>query len=304
MLRSNTLNTHDSAQRLPYWLRKPVRDDEEALRIRRILRKYRLHTVCQSAGCPNKNECFHDATATFMILGNVCTRHCSFCGVDKGDPEPFDLDEPGRVGEAAALLGLRHVVVTSVTRDDLPDGGAGHFAETVRAIRRYLPDSTIELLIPDFQGNRDALQNVMTSGIDVLNHNVETVPRLYPAVRPEADFERSISILQFAQTFYPAIETKTGLMLGLGESEEEVFSLFDRLAAVQCQMLTIGQYLAPNKNAYPVQCYVHPSQFQHYKKTAMTRGIGRITAGPFVRSSYHAEELFKLGKGDRRESSV
>ncbi|NQT24837.1 lipoyl synthase [candidate division KSB1 bacterium] len=304
MFRSLNINVHDSAQRLPSWLRKPVRDDEEALRVRKILKEYHLHTVCQSAGCPNKNECFHAATATFMILGDVCMRHCRFCGVDKGRTQPLDPDEPERIGEAAARLGLQHVVITSVTRDDLPDGGADHFARTVRAVRNHLPKSTIEVLIPDFQGNEEALLTVLNSGIDVLNHNVETVPRLYPAVRPEADFKRSLTILQHTKFLRPSIKTKTGLMLGLGESEEEVFSLFDHLAEVKCQMLTIGQYLAPNRNAFPVQTYIHPAQFQRYKEEAIRRGVGWVMAGPLVRSSYHAEELFKKSKGDLRESSI
>jgi lipoic acid synthetase len=304
MFRSHQSHIPDSTQRLPSWLRKPVRDDEETFRVRRILKEYHLHTVCQSAGCPNKNECFHNAIATFMILGDVCTRHCRFCGVNKGQTEAPDFDEPERIGEAAARLGLKHVVITSVTRDDLEDGGAGHFAETVKTVRRRLPESTIEVLIPDFQGDHAALQTVLQSGIDVLNHNVETVPGLYPAIRPEADFERSLSILEYSKFLRPSIQTKTGLMLGLGESEKEVLSLFDRLADIQCQMLTIGQYLAPQRSAFPVQVFVHPTQFQYYEEAARERGINWVKAGPLVRSSYHAEALFKLSKGDLCESFI
>lgn len=272
--------------------------------MRRILNNGRLHTVCQSAGCPNRHECFHHATATFMILGDVCTRHCRFCGVTQGQAAPPDPGEPERVAEAAQKLGLRHVVVTSVTRDDLEDGGAVHFAETVRAVRQRLPESTIEVLIPDFRGSRDALRTVLDSGVDVLNHNVETVPALYPDVRPEADFERSLSILESAKSMCPSAVTKSGLMLGLGETEAEVFSVFDRLAEAGCRILTIGQYLAPRKTAVPVRFYVHPETFQRMEEAARSRGIPWVKAGPFVRSSYQAESLFKSSKGELRESSV
>lgn len=239
-----------------------------------------------------------------MILGNSCTRHCRFCGVDKEHPESLDSTEPERIAKAAVQLGLHHVVITSVTRDDLKDGGASYFSATVKAVREHLPESSIEVLIPDFQGNEDALDDVLSSGIDVLNHNVETVPRLYPTIRPEADFERSLSVLKYAKTFYPNIHTKTGLMLGLGESDQEVLSVFDRLAEIQCQILTMGQYLAPSRAAYPVQVYVHPTKFDWYEEAAKERGIWWVKAGPFVRSSYHAEELFKSCKGDLHESSV
>lgn len=304
MLRSNNLHVYERAQRLPSWLRKPVRDDEKALRVRRILNDFHLHTVCQSAGCPNKNECFHNATATFMILGDICTRHCRFCGVKQGQAGSPDPDEPERIAEAVVKLNLRHVVITSVTRDDLEDGGAVHFAKTVCAVRDRLPESTIEVLIPDFLGNQDALLTVLDSGTDVLNHNVETVPRLYSCVRPEADFERSLSVLAEAKQLRPSVTTKSGMMLGLGESEEEILSVFDRLAEAQCRILTIGQYLKPNKNAFEVQSYVHPTRFKWYEEAAKMRGIDWVKAGPFVRSSYQAEALFKMSKGDPREPSV
>jgi len=223
----------------------------------------------------------------------VCTRRCRFCGVRQGRPAAVDPDEPGRVASVVRDLGLRHVVVTSVTRDDLPDGGARQFARTVHAVRRITPDATIETLIPDFLGNPDSLETVLDSGVDVLNHNVETVPRLYPIVRPGADFLRSIRILERAKSVRPDVLTKSGLMAGLGETPDEMAAVFETLAGVRCDALTIGQYLMPAATAYPVREYIQPSRFREYESTAIRRGIPRVLAGPYVRSSYQAETMMK-----------
>jgi len=282
--------------RLPHWMRRRVRETERVVALKKILREKDLHTVCQSAGCPNISECFQKPTATFMILGNVCTRNCRFCGVSKGEPQPVDPDEPRRIGEAVKALGLRHVVITSVTRDDLEDGGAEQFAKTVEQIRWFLPESSVEALIPDFGGNEESLRVVLESNLDILNHNVETVPRLYRDVRPEADFERSVELLRRAKVFSPGIITKSGLMVGLGETRQEVIDVFRRLVGVGCDALTIGQYLAPNLTSYSVREYIHPEIFLEYEKTAKSLGFCWVYAGPYVRSSFNAEELMKYVK--------
>lgn len=259
--------------------------------MKKTLRHRRLHTVCESAGCPNLSECFQKPTATFMILGNVCTRNCRFCGVAKGAPEPLNPHEAAEIGEAVRAMGLRHAVITSVTRDDLADGGAAQFAGTVRAIHSASPGTTIETLIPDFNGSAASLSAVLAADVDILNHNVETVPALYSRVRPEADFVRSLTVLSDSKRLSPDVVTKSGLMVGLGESEEQMLDLFKRLADVSCDALTIGQYLAPNRTSYAVKEYVVPERYEFYRQAAVDAGIPWVYAGPYVRSSYNAETL-------------
>jgi lipoic acid synthetase len=252
-----------------------------------------LHTVCQSARCPNLGECFGRGTATFLILGNRCTRDCRFCAIEHGLPAPPAPDEPRRVAQAAARLGLRHVVVTSVTRDDLPDGGAGQFAATVRAIRELLPGARVEVLVPDFGGDWEALQLVLVVAPEVLNHNVETVPRLYPQARPQADYQRSLALLRRAgeASASGGLLTKSGLMVGLGESEEEVLGVLADLHCAGVAAITIGQYLQPTRSHLPVAEYVSPRRFEAYARQAQAMGFRHVMSGPLVRSSYHAADL-------------
>jgi lipoic acid synthetase len=253
-----------------------------------------LHTVCQSARCPNLGECFGSGHATFLILGNACTRDCGFCAVDHGQPSPVDPAEPARVAEAARLLGLQHVVVTSVTRDDLPDGGAAQFAATITAIRDILPLTTVEVLVPDFQGDWDALECVLQAQPNVLNHNVETVPRLYPQVRPQADYARSLELLRRARGSREGPLSKSGLMAGLGETGDEVVQVLRDLRAVSVEAVTIGQYLQPTKAHLAVAEYVPPETFDAYAETARGLGFRHVRSGPLVRSSYQAGELRSL----------
>ncbi|MEN3184405.1 MAG: lipoyl synthase [Atribacterota bacterium] len=276
---------------LPSWIKRRFPPQEEWESVQRLLRTLALHTVCESARCPNIGECFRRGTATFLILGNVCTRSCRFCAVAKGTPGPLDPEEPERVAEAAQRLNLKHVVVTSVTRDDLPDGGAGHFAATIGAIRRVLPQATVEVLVPDFQGKEEALDTVLAARPDVLNHNVETVPRLYPSVRPQAHYERSLWLLKRAKEKAPGILTKSGLMVGLGETREEVEGVLRDLRGVQCDIVTIGQYLRPSVHHLPVAAYIPPEEFAYYREYALRLGFLGVASGPFVRSSYRAEEF-------------
>jgi len=291
----------EKPKRLPPWLRKKIRLSERVTEMNKIIQEKNLHTVCQSAGCPNFCECFEKPTATFMILGNLCTRNCRFCGVPKGAPTPPDPEEPDHVAEAVEDLKLRHVVITSVTRDDLEDGGAAQFARTIEAVRQRRPETTTEVLIPDFQGSATSLKTVLDSGVDILNHNVETVPRLYPDVRPMADFEQSLRVLAQAKQLSPRIITKSGIMLGLGEREEELEFLFRHLAAVRCDALTIGQYLAPNSSSFPTVEYIHPDDFERYRLMAEAAGIRWVYSGPYVRSSYNAETLMDVVKETRLE---
>lgn len=256
-----------------------------------FLKSMGLHTVCQSASCPNIGECFSRHTATFMILGNSCTRSCGFCGVSHEGPTPVDPDEPRRVAEASAKLGLRYVVVTSVTRDDLPDGGAHQFAETIRQLGSAIPESRVEVLIPDFQGAPSALKTVLEAGPFVLNHNVETVPRLYSTVRPQADYNRSLTVIETAKRFSSSIYVKSGLMVGLGEEEGEVVEVLSDLRRAGCDIVTIGQYLQPSRKNLPVVEYVPPSQFEEYERIGRGMGFRHVASGPFVRSSYHAAEI-------------
>lgn len=280
----------DTRPRRPAWLKAPAPVGDNYMELKRLVRGLRLHTVCESAACPNIGECWNHRTATFMILGNYCTRRCGFCAVQKGAPLPVDPDEPRRVAEACAHLGLRHAVITSVNRDDLKDGGAGHFAAVIAAIRQRIPGCRVEVLVPDFQGSREAMRTVMDAAPDVLNHNIETVPRLYREVRLGARYERSLEMLAYAAELRPDIPTKSGLMVGLGETDEEVFEVLRDLRRHQVKIVTIGQYLRPTLQHLPVLRYVTPEQFAEYRRAAEEMGFDHVEAGPFVRSSYHAAD--------------
>ena len=276
------------ARRHPDWIKARLPVGETVGRTTGLLRRFDLATVCQEARCPNLGECFAEGTAAFMILGRVCTRRCRFCAVEHGRPEPLDSDEPRRLARAAAEMQLRHVVITSVTRDDLDDGGALHFRRCAEAGKRATPDSTIELLVPDFAGRPESLDEVLRAPIDVLNHNIETVPRLYSTVRPEADFDRSIALLARAHQRRPDLAIKSGLMVGLGETAAEIEDVLVRLHDAGCSMLTVGQYLQPGRSQLPVSRYVTPDEFNHWFKVASSIGFARVLSGPLVRSSYHA----------------
>jgi len=273
-------------QRKPVWLRKKVNQVEQS-GMRQLLGELRLNTVCQQALCPNISECFSCGQATFLILGTNCTRQCSFCNVDKKPPLVVDGDEPARIAEAVMRLKLSHVVITSPTRDDLPDGGASHYCATVTSIRRMSAGTRIELLIPDFLGNQQSIESVVRSQPDILAHNVETVPRLYQ-VRSGAVYQRSLEVLKLCHESAPKISTKSGFMLGMGEEEEEVVQVINDLRGVNCTYLSIGQYLAPSKKHYPVQEYVKPEVFERLRKLAIQSGFSHVESGPYVRSSYHA----------------
>lgn len=279
----------------PEWLRVRVPGGENYQELKRLARGLDLHTVCESARCPNIGECWNHRTATFMLLGNVCTRRCGFCAVPKGRPAPIDFDEPRRVAEAVAALGLRHAVVTSVNRDDDNLGGARVFARTIEAIRARAPECAIEVLIPDFKGSEDALAIVLAARPRILNHNTETVPALYRFVRPGARFERSLELLARVKSLAPGMITKTGLMLGLGESESELCEALERLAATGCDILTLGQYLRPSKDHLPVKRFYAPEEFARLKQAGLEMGFRHVEAGPLVRSSYHAHEQAELG---------
>ncbi len=273
-------------QRKPEWLRKKVTQGGQS-EMRRLLGELRLNTVCQQAMCPNISECFSCGQATFLILGTNCTRQCSFCNVEKHTLQPIDVDEPARVAEAVARLKLAHVVITSPTRDDLPDGGATQYFETVSAIRNMSAKTRIEVLIPDFQGNHQSLECVVASQPDIVAHNLETVPRLYH-VRSGADYQRSLDLLMQCHTLAPHISSKSGVMLGMGEEEYEIEQVIHDLRRVNCMYLSIGQYLAPSKKHYPVQEYVRPEQFVKLRELALRAGFSHVESGPYVRSSYHA----------------
>jgi lipoic acid synthetase len=281
--------------RLPEWLRKPETHFPSVTALKRDLRRLSLHTVCESARCPNIHECFHRGAATFMILGNLCTRGCGFCSVPKGSPEKheFSLDpaEPENVARMAAEMRLRYVVLTSVNRDDLPDGGSAHWAETVRAVRSALPQARIEVLTPDFCGDLRAVERVLDAGPDVFNHNMETVQRLYRRVRPQANYAQSLDVLAFARREGPHILTKSGLMVGLGETPVEVQDLLRHLSAHGVDVATIGQYLQPTRRNLPVKEYVTPEQFDAYRDFGLAAGLKAVFSGPFVRSSYMADAV-------------
>lgn len=276
----------------PSWLKIKIPSGPQYEQTRRLLREGGLHTVCQEAGCPNMFECFSRHTATFLILGAHCTRNCAFCAVSQGALSPPDSDEPRRVALAAAELNLKYVVVTSVTRDDLPDGGASQFAATIRTLRQTIADVRVEVLIPDFQGDNEALAVVLAARPDVLNHNIETVARLYPDVRPQAGYAQSLELLEAAFVMAPDLPTKSGLMLGLGETDAEILQTLTDLRRVHCRLLTIGQYLQPTTGCHPVVRYVPPDEFDRWRRTALEMGFGAVAAGPFVRSSYQAEQSF------------
>ncbi|HET6428012.1 MAG TPA: lipoyl synthase, partial [Phycisphaerae bacterium] len=287
--------------RLPEWLRKPIPPAGVSKKVRDLLRRHRLSTVCQGARCPNRPECFGRGTAAFMILGDHCTRNCRFCAVEPGQPGPPRPDEPEAVARAAAEMGLTHVVITSVTRDDLPDGGSAQFARTVRQVRRLLPEATVEVLTPDFQGDPAAVERVCGAGPDVFNHNVETVPRLYAEVRPQARYRRSLEVLAWAKRLardegWPLL-TKSGLMVGLGETDDEVARVMTDLRHVGCDLLTIGQYLQPTPRHLPVRRFVPPGQFDAWRDHALKLGFAAVAAAPHVRSSYHAESILPGRRG-------
>jgi lipoic acid synthetase len=286
---------------LPIWLRKGRTHFQSVDALKRQLRQKNLHTVCESARCPNIHECFHRGAATFMILGNLCTRGCGFCSVPKGSPakKEFLLDpqEPQHVAEMAAEMKLKYVVITSVNRDDLEDGGSIHFAETVRAVRQALPDAQVEVLTPDFEGNLEAVARVLDAGPHVFNHNMETVQRLYRRVRPQADYQQSLSVLRFAKQYRPEVLTKSGLMVGLGENEEETQLLLRDVQNADVDVATIGQYLQPTRRNLPVAEYVTPEKFERYRAFGMDIGFKMVFSGPFVRSSYMADRVSEEAHG-------
>lgn len=278
----------------PEWLKIKYNSNQDRSEVEALLADLHLHTVCEEANCPNLMECFCSKTATFMILGRVCTRNCTFCTVTKGSPDPVDPEEPANVARAIGKLGLRHAVITSVTRDDLADGGSAHFAAVIQAIRKMDNTVVVEVLTPDFQGNAESLRTVVAARPDILNHNIETVPSLYPEVRPMAVYRRSLEFLRNAKTIDPSIYTKSGIMLGLGEKKDEVVSALKDLRDVGCDFLTIGQYLSPSKKHHPVVEFVRPELFEEYRGIALELGFTHVASGPLVRSSYHAAEALKM----------
>jgi len=286
------------APRLPDWLRKPLRNVDADHQLKRMLRTRGLHTVCEEARCPNRNDCFARGAATFMILGDVCSRSCGFCSVKPGRGLPMTslIDEPEQVAEAAAQLNLTYVVITSVNRDELPDGGAAHFAKTIHAVRMRLPHAKIEVLTPDFKGSRPALHTVLDAAPDTFNHNVETIPRLYQKVRPQADYQQSLDVLQEARRYSPRTLTKSGFMVGFGERRDEVKRLLEDLRAHSVDVATIGQYLQPTRAHLPVDEYVHPDVFDEYKEYGEGLGFRAVFSGPLVRSSFMAEMVNEIAE--------
>jgi len=285
--------------RPPAWIRDKRLRLADLHEVKRVMRSRALHSVCEEARCPNRGECFARGTATFLLMGDICTRACGFCDIANGRPRPLDPIEPFRVAEAVAQMGLKFAVVTSVDRDDLPDGGAAHFAATIRALRALSPAPGIEVLTPDFRGRLESVRTVVEARPDVFNHNVETVPRLYPAVRRGSRLERSLSVLSCAKQFDPAITTKSGLMVGLGETEGEVLELLARMREAQVDIATIGQYLRPSRENLAVVEYLHPDVFERYREEGEAMGFRHVFAGPFVRSSYRAEEFAASAGGGR-----
>ena len=277
----------------PPWLKKRLPPFEDLVKVKSILDSAELHTVCEEARCPNLGECFSKGTATILVLGRICTRNCGFCAVEHGVSAPPDEEEPEKVAQAVKKMGLQYVVITSVTRDDLPDGGASHFAKTIQAIRALDRAIKIEVLIPDFKGDLSPLLTVLKESPDVLNHNIETIPRLYQEVRPRADYRRSLHLLKRAKERDDQTLTKSGFMLGLGETEKEIFSLLRDLSEVGCDFLTIGQYLQPRPDRLPVVRYIPPEEFEKYEKIGLEIGFRSVASGPFVRSSFHAAQMFE-----------
>lgn len=279
--------------RLPQWVKRSVLNTEENRHTRIILKEQRLNTICESGRCPNKGECWARGTATFLLMGPLCTRTCKFCSVNKGLPGPLEEDEPARIAQASRQMGLRHVVLTSVNRDDLPDQGAGHFARTIHALKEAIAGVAVEVLTPDFQGREDCIATVLAADPVVFNHNIETVPRLYRRVRPGSKYDRSLKVLAAAKRLRPDIPTKSGLMLGLGETMEEVHAVMKDLREpeIDCDFLTLGQYLRPTRDQLPVKRYVTPDEFDELGRVGWDMGFKMVHSGPLVRSSYHAEEL-------------
>lgn len=273
--------------RKPEWLKVRLGDNEGYVHTRKIIEGQHLHTICSSGRCPNQAECWSRGTATFMVLGAICTRSCRFCNTETGKPLPPDPEEPARVAESVRLMQLKHVVLTSVDRDDLPDLGAGHWVQVIRMLRKINPGTTVEVLIPDFQGHPDQIQKIIDEVPEIVSHNLETVKRLTPEVRSAAFYDRSLAVLK--QLSQAGIRVKSGLMLGLGETEEELFEAMDDLVGAGCNILTLGQYLQPTSRHYEVRAYVHPDDFARYKKIALQKGFQIVESGPLVRSSYHAE---------------
>lgn len=280
-------------ERIPPWIRVKIPAAGPLRRVESTLRNLSLNTVCESALCPNRGSCFGRGTATFMILGSVCTRNCPFCAVPKGRPEPLDESEPERVAEAVRLLELKHVVITSVDRDDLPDKGAGHFATTVKAIRRSKPDATIELLVPDFCGSKKSIDLVLEAKPTILNHNLETVRRLHPIIKPKSDYHRSLWLLKYVKEKASGVLTKSGLMVGLGETDEEVLEAMRDIRETGCDIITIGQYLKPPNSRLEVKRYVKPETFERFKEAAEQMGFASVASAPLVRSSFNAAEILE-----------
>mgnify|MGYP001826193236 CR=1 FL=1 len=281
----------------PEWLRRRFSFKSSVTEVNDLLLDLNLNTVCQEAHCPNQSECFGNHTATFMLLGDHCSRNCTFCAVTHGAMEPPDPEEPKRVAEAVSRLNLKYVVLTSVTRDDLADGGASHYAATINTIRSVGSDILVEVLVPDFQGSTQSLATVLSAQPAVLNHNLETVPRLYPAVRPQADYQRSLRLLEEVKRLHPDATTKSGFMVGLGERQEEVSSLLRDLRKTNCDLVTIGQYLRPSQHHHSVVDYIHPEFFKAYQQEAEELGFSGVASGPYVRSSYQAEKLYRRARG-------
>ena len=294
----------ETHRRLPPWLTKRISWGGKFAFTEGTLADLRLATVCSSAHCPNRHECYNEGTATFLILGRRCTRSCRFCAVEKGEPQALEADEPERVAEAARRMKLAHVVITSVTRDDLADGGSAQFERTIGAVRRATAEATVEVLTPDFAGRAQDILRVAEARPDVYNHNIETVPSLYPTVRPGADFERSVGLLALVKRDRPELLTKSGLMLGLGESAAQVKEVLERLREAGCDLLTLGQYLAPSSAHLAVERFVPPEEFEEYGRLARSMGFAGAASGPFVRSSYHAFELFRASKGAQGQSGT
>ncbi len=288
MIKLPVIKPEEMPKRKPKWLRVKLPVGENYKRVRSLVSEYKLHTICESGNCPNMGECWGAGTATFMILGNVCTRGCSFCAVATGRPPEYDEDEPRRVAEAVKLMGVKHCVLTSVNRDELKDGGAAIWAATVREIRSIAPEVTMETLIPDFRAKWDALEQILVEKPEVVSHNLETVPRLYRLVRPQAKYPRSLEQIKRTKEF--GCRTKSGIMLGLSETKEEILKLMDDLIENGCDVLTLGQYLQPTKHHLPIHEYIHPDLFDEYREIGLKKGFDFVESGPLVRSSYHAEK--------------
>lgn len=290
--------------RLPPWFKQRLADPKIMSTMQGLLDGLSLHTICENALCPNIGRCFSNGTATFLILGDVCTRRCTFCAVKKGIPNPVDEEEPRHLLEAAERLGLSYIVITSVTRDDLPDGGASQFAKTIKIIHENIKDAIVEVLIPDFRGSAEAIKTVVAAHPQVINHNIETVPRLYPAVRPGADYDRSLELLFLVKNLDSEIVTKSGLMLGLGETKAEVIEVMSDLREANCDLLTIGQYLPPSPQHHPVVRFVPPEEFTEYESIGKEMGFAQVASAPLVRSSFKAAELYAKAKDQVEKLSI